>query len=170
MNAFCEREFRDVVGRFPAGVSIATACGDDGAPVGVTVSSLTSVSLEPPLISFTLAKSVRSLPVFRAAMHFAISILAEDQHDICRSFATAGRDKWSEVDVERGRYGCPIIRPNVAAFECVRYACHEAGDHLIFIGRVLRLAPGEKESPLVFFRSGFHRLCKTTADIKTVAS
>ena len=154
----CEREFRDVVGRFPAGVSIATARGLDGKPVGVTVSSLTSVSLQPPLVSFTLAKTIRSLPVFRDAPHFAISILAEDQHDICRSFATPGRDKWASVETAAGVHGCPIIRPNVAAIECERYACHEAGDHLIFIGRVLRLEPGEKDRPLVFFRSGFHRL------------
>jgi flavin reductase (DIM6/NTAB) family NADH-FMN oxidoreductase RutF len=158
MNAFCEREFRDVVGRFPSGVSIATACGADGRPVGVTVSSLTSVSLQPALIAFTLAMSIRSLPAFRAARHFAISILAEDQHNICRSFATAGSDKWASVQTAPGLHGCPIISPNVAAFECERYACHEAGDHLIFVGRVLRLTPGEKESPLVFFRSGFHRL------------
>jgi flavin reductase (DIM6/NTAB) family NADH-FMN oxidoreductase RutF len=158
MTEFCEREFRDVVGRFPSGVSIATACGSDGEAVGVTVSSLTSVSLKPPLISFTLAMSIRSLPVFRAAQHFAISILAEDQHEICRSFATAGIDKWAATKTARGLHGCPIVSPNVAAFECEHFACHEAGDHLIFIGRVLRLARGEKESPLVFFRSGFHRL------------
>lgn len=158
MNGFREREFRDVVGLFPSGVSIATACGPDGKPAGVTVSSLTSVSLNPALISFTLAMSIRSLPVFRAAQHFAISILAEDQHDVCRSFATAGVDKWAAARTARGLHGCPIISPNVAAFECERYACHEAGDHLIFIGRVLRLERGEKESPLVFFRSGFHRL------------
>jgi flavin reductase (DIM6/NTAB) family NADH-FMN oxidoreductase RutF len=170
MNMFCEREFRDVVGRFPAGVSIATACAANGKPAGVTISSLTSVSLQPALISFSLAISVRSLPVFRAARYFAVSILAEDQHAICRSFATAGHDKWASVETEPSLHGCPIIRPNVAAFECERYACHLAGDHLIFIGRVLRLAPGEKENPLVFFRSGFHRLCKTTADGETVAS
>jgi flavin reductase (DIM6/NTAB) family NADH-FMN oxidoreductase RutF len=156
--AFQEREFRDVIGRFPAGVSIATACSAQGDPVGVTVSSLTSVSLRPALVSFALAVTLRSLPVFRAAKHFAISVLADDQHDVCRRFATPGFDKWASADTERGLNGCPIIRPNVAAFECESYACHEAGDHLIFISRALRLVMGEKESPLVFFRSGFHRL------------
>jgi flavin reductase (DIM6/NTAB) family NADH-FMN oxidoreductase RutF len=158
MNGFCEREFRDVMGRFPSGVSIAAACGPDARPAGVTVSSLTSVSLSPALISFTLAMSIRSLPIFRAAQYFAISVLAEDQHEVCRSFATAGIDKWASTKTARGLHGCPIITPNVAALECEHYACHEAGDHLIFIGRVLRLTRGEKESPLVFFRSGFHRL------------
>jgi flavin reductase (DIM6/NTAB) family NADH-FMN oxidoreductase RutF len=158
MNSFGERDFRDVIGRFPAGVSVATACDAHGTHVGVTVSSLTSVSLEPPLVSFSLAKAVHSLPVFCGATHFALSVLAEDQDQVCRSFARAGYDKWSSVETEIGANSCLIIRPNVAAFECERYACHEAGDHLIFIGRVTRLAPGEKESPLVFFRSGFHRL------------
>jgi flavin reductase (DIM6/NTAB) family NADH-FMN oxidoreductase RutF len=101
--------------------------------------------------------------VFRRATHFALSVLAEDQDQVCRSFARAGHDKWSSVETEIGSNGCQIIRPNVAAFECERYACHEAGDHLIFIGRVTRLAPGEKESPLVFFRSGFHRLIPADA-------
>ncbi len=169
MTVFCEREFRDVVGRFPAGVSVATACGTDGERVGVTISSLTSVSLRPPLISFTLAMSVHSLRVFREAQHFAISILADDQHDVCRSFATAGHDKWASVKTAVGAHGCLIVRPNVAAFECERYACHEAGDHLIFIGRVLWLESGEKESPLVFFRSGYHRLA-VSADVKGMGS
>lgn len=158
MNDFCDREFRDVMARLPSGVSIATACDPNGQAAGVTVSSLTSVSLKPPLISFTLATTIRSLPIFRAAEHFAISVLADDQDDICRSFATAGIDKWASAKTTRGFHNCLIISPNVAAFECERYACHEAGDHLIFVGRVLRLTRGEKENPLVFFRSGFHRL------------
>ena len=89
MTALCERKFCDVVGRFPAGVSVATACGTDGERVGVTISSLTSVSLRPPLITFTPAVSVRSLRVFREAKHFAVSILAEGQHDVLVFFRSA---------------------------------------------------------------------------------
>lgn len=153
-----QREFRDAVARFPTGVAVVTAREASGELVGVTVSSLSSVSLEPALLSFSLGRNLHSLEHFVAAERFAINVLREDQHAISTQFATAGADKWNAVAPHDGVFGCPIIRPNVAAFECEKYACYEGGDHLIFLGRVLRLETADDGDPLVFYRSRYHRV------------
>ncbi len=158
--SFDQREFRDAVARFPTGVAVVTARDDQGELLGVTVNSVTSVSLQPALMSFSLGKHLHSLQKFIDVQHFAINVLREDQHAISTRFATAGSDKWAAVSPDVGVFGCPIIRPNVAAFECERYACYEGGDHLIFIGRVLRLETADHGEPLVFYRSRYHRVSR----------
>ena len=155
---FDQREFRDAVAKFPTGVAVVTACGTAGDLLGVTVNSLSSVSLEPALLSFSLGRNLHSLDKFVEAERFAVNVLREDQHAISTQFATAGGDKWNAVGRQIGRFGCPIIRPNIAVFECEKYACYEGGDHLIFLGRVLRFETAEHGEPLVFYRSRYHRV------------
>lgn len=157
--SFDQRIFRDAVARFPTGVAVVTACDPKGELLGVTVNSLSSVSLEPALLSFSLSRNLRSLGKFVEADSFAINVLREDQRSISTQFATQGGDKWNAVDWYEGPFGCPIISPNVAVFECEKYASYEGGDHLIFLGRVLRLEIAEEGRPLVFYRSRYHSVC-----------
>lgn len=156
--SFTARDFRNVVGRFPTGVSIVTTRASTGRLSGVTVNSFSSISLEPALVSFSLAKSLRSFGDFIEARHFAINILGDDQHDISASFAQPGANKWANMNPHFGPMGSPLIRPSVAAFECEKFAHHEAGDHVILLGKVLHFEIGEKTDPLVFFCSRYHRL------------
>jgi flavin reductase (DIM6/NTAB) family NADH-FMN oxidoreductase RutF len=162
-----QRVLRDAVARFPTGVAVITACDPKGGLLGVTVSSLTSVSLEPALLSFSLSRNLRSLDRFVGAENFAINVLREDQRSISTQFATQGGDKWNGVDWYEGPHGCPIISPNVATFECQKYASYEGGDHLIFLGRVLRLEIAEEGKPLVFYRSRYHGVCAPSEGYST---
>lgn len=143
-------EFREAAGRFTTGVAIVTTNSSHGY-CGVTVSSFVSLSLDPPLISVSLAKSLRSLPGILEAASFAVSVLREDQRDIASRFARAGDDKWLGLEPSFAPSGTPWIHPSIAAFECTPYAHHEAGDHVILIGRVQHLSVSD-EPPLVYYR------------------
>lgn len=161
---FSPREFRSALGMFPTGVSIVTARTQAGRHIGITVNSFASVSLDPPLISFNLAKSLASYPDLIEVETFAVNLLTDAQSRVSHSFACAGTDKWSCVTSSIGPTANPIIEPNLAVFECSRYAQFEAGDHLIVVGRVLRFAVNEKEAPLVFFRGAYRAVGELIQD------
>lgn len=152
---FSQRSFRDALGLFPTGVAVVTARGADGEKIGVTVNSFTSVSLEPPLVSFNLAKGVRSLDALSALPAFAVNLLREDQPEVSQRFARSGADKWGETGHRSGETASPILEPNVAVFECAPYAFHEAGDHVIVVARVLGFESSSDVAPLVFFRGSY---------------
>jgi flavin reductase (DIM6/NTAB) family NADH-FMN oxidoreductase RutF len=154
---FTEREFRNALGQFPTGVAIVTARKADGRRIGVTVNSFTSVSLNPPLISFNLAKSLGSMADWLAIDAFAINLRGEGQHEISNSFARANTDKWACTSCFDGLTASPILIPNLAAFECEKFACHEAGDHIIVLGKVLRFEVDAQAEPLVFHRGGYRK-------------
>jgi flavin reductase (DIM6/NTAB) family NADH-FMN oxidoreductase RutF len=155
---FTSYDFRKAVAHFPTGVSVVSTRAPDGSFIGVTANSFSSISLDPPLVSVSLNKNLRSFRHFVEASHFGINILAADQHGISSTFARAGSDKWSWVRSHVAPAGSPFIRPNIAAFECATYAQYEGGDHLIFLGRVVHLEVNENADPLVFFRSNYRRL------------
>ena len=153
-----ERAFRDALGMFATGVTVVTAAGDSGEPVGLTVSSFNSVSLDPPLVLFSIDREALSLAALRRAPGYAVSVLSADQIELSRRFASAGADKWTGLDLEFGFGGAPLIPGAIAAFECRPYATHEGGDHEIFVGQVVghRIAPFA--APLVFFGGQYRRL------------
>jgi len=157
---FTNRDFRDAAAYFPTGVSVITARAADNSFVGVTANSFSSISANPPLLSVSLDKSLRSFGHFVAASHFAINILGGDQQEVSSAFARTGCDKWAYVESHLGPAGSPLIRPNIAAFECESYARYEGGDHLIFLGRVMHIEVTGKSDPLVFFRSRYRRLAE----------
>lgn len=161
---FSPREFRSALGVFPTGVSIVTARAISGRHIGITVNSFVSVSLDPPLISFNLAKSLESFRELVEVETFAVNILTEAQSKVSQGFACAGTDKWSCVTSSVGPTANPIIEPNLAVFECSKYAQYEAGDHLIVVGRVLRFAVNENEAPLVFFRGAYRAVGELIED------
>jgi flavin reductase (DIM6/NTAB) family NADH-FMN oxidoreductase RutF len=155
---FTSHDFKKAVAHFPTGVSVVSTRTPDGGFIGVTANSFSSISLDPPLVSVSLNRNLRSFRHFVEASHFGINILAADQHGISSTFARPGSDKWSWVKSYVGPSGSPFIRPNIAAFECATYAQYEGGDHLIFLGRVVHLEVNENADPLVFFRSSYRRL------------
>lgn len=159
MNAaFDARQFRDAVGWFITGVTVITTRAADGTPVGVTANSFGSVSLDPPLVQFSLDRRALSLPAFRGFGHFAVSILAEDQQGLSARFAKPGGDKWRDIDFEMWGSGCAVLRGALAALDCRTEIVHEGGDHLVFIGRVLRLEARCQGRPLLFSRGAYHAL------------
>lgn len=132
------RNFRSALGRFPTGVTVVTAMTDDG-PVGMTVNSFASVSLDPPLVLWSPAKAASRYPLFMAAQHFAIHVLGEEQGDVCDRFIRGGRD-FTALDWHTNDEGAPVITGTLARFECRLAAVHDGGDHSIIIGHVLRAA------------------------------
>ena len=135
-SGFDKRELRNALGRFATGVTIVTARADDGAYVGVTVSSFNAVSLEPPLVLWSLDRRSGTLPVFETATHFAVSVLGTDQTELSNTFASRDARKFDGVEYREGAGGAPLIRGSLATFECRNAHQHDGGDHVIFVGEV----------------------------------
>ncbi len=165
--SFTSREFRDALGLFPTGIAIVTATDDGGRLGGVTVNSFTSVSLDPPLILVSLARTSRSLDIFNAARHFAVSLLQEDQRHASTVFASTTADRFNEVAHRPGVGGCPVVEPNLVSFECEVHARHDGGDHVLLLGKVVRLtlAAGAAPRPLLYFRGQYRELSEQHAEI-----
>jgi flavin reductase (DIM6/NTAB) family NADH-FMN oxidoreductase RutF len=144
--------FRGVLGHYATGVTIITAL-DDGKPYGLAANSFTSVSLDPPLVSFCAAHSSTTWPHIQAAGHFCVNLLGEDQEDLCRLFAVSGADKFAEIGYKRAATGAPVID----FLDCTIEAEHTAGDHVIVVGRVHDLNVAHEGRPLLFFRGGYGR-------------
>jgi len=148
--------FRTVLGHFPSGVVLITAV-DGPEPVGMACNSFTSVSLEPQLVLFCAAKSSTTWPRIQAAGKWAANFLDEDGEEICRLFAQKGADRFARVAYSPGRTGAPIIEEALAFVDCETVAEHDAGDHLIVVGRVVELGYRHEGTPLVFYRGGYGR-------------
>jgi 3-hydroxy-9,10-secoandrosta-1,3,5(10)-triene-9,17-dione monooxygenase reductase component len=147
---------RTVLGHFATGVAIITALDGD-EPVGMACNSFTSVSLEPQLVLFCAAKSSTTWPSIQAAGRFCVNILAEDQEDVSRLFATRGADKFRGMGWRPAESGSPILAGVLAWIDCITEAEHDGGDHLIVVGHVLDVGLPREEGPLAFFRGGYGR-------------
>ncbi len=147
---FDTRTFRDALGLFVTGVTVITARNEDGMPFGVTANSFNSVSMDPPLILWSLSRASRNLAAFQKARHFCVHILREDQSTLSRRFATSDVDKFEGVEFEPGEGGVPILPGSAARLECRTYAQHDGGDHVIFLGEVIRIAADHDARPLLF--------------------
>ena len=160
---FTTTEFRAALGHFPTGVAIVTMREPDGCLQGMTVNSFNSVSLDPPLVLFSIAKNALSFAAWEAATAWGISILAEGQHTLSRRFAQSKVDKWSDLMPVDGAAGVPLIAGALAHFECGKYAFYDGGDHSIMVGKVVSLARPTTSSvqPLVYFDGGYHQIHKT---------
>lgn len=137
---FDARAFRKALGSFLTGVTVITTLQEDGVPRGFTANSFTSVSLDPPLVLVCIAKAAASCPVFTAASHFAVNILAEQQASLSMLFASKSADKFAQTAWRRGPAASPIIDGVAAWFDCYRHDVVDAGDHVILIGRVAGFA------------------------------
>ena len=143
------RGFRDALGRFATGVTIVTTLDGAGRPVGLTANSFNSVSLDPPMVLWSLARRSLNLRVFLEAGHFAVNVLAADQRALSDRFARPAGDRFAGVDWEAGTAGVPVLPGTVASFECATDSSIEGGDHVIFLGRVARFRHADRE-PLIY--------------------
>lgn len=143
------QEFRNALGAFATGVTIVTTTDSAGAPVGVTASSFNSVSLDPPLVLWSLAKTAKSRDVFCESGHFAIHVLGETQEILSNRFARSGENKFTDVDWARGVAGSPILGHYAAVFQCITRHIYEGGDHHILVGEVQSFDVRD-EQPLLF--------------------
>ncbi len=153
---FSSRDFRAALGMFATGVTIVTMRAADGSLLGLTANSFNSVSLEPPLVLWSLSQRAASLPAFRAGTHYAIHVLAADQRALAERFATKDIDRWHGVDCVPGAGGAPLIAGAAATFECFNRSRYDEGDHVIFVGEVERCSWREDASPLLFHGGRFY--------------
>lgn len=149
--------YRQVCGHFATGVTVITAV-DGGEPVGMAANSFTSVSLDPPLVLFCAGKNSSTWPRIQAAGSYAVNILGGDQEELSRRFAAKEGDRFEGVGWRPGVTGSPLLQGALAYLDCTIEAEHDAGDHLLVVGRVVELAIEREEAPLVFFRGGYAAL------------
>ncbi|MFO1244743.1 MAG: flavin reductase family protein [Ramlibacter sp.] len=153
---FSSPEFRAALGMFATGVTIVTARSASGELVGLTANSFNSVSLEPPLVLWSLSRAAGSMAAFSAGSHYAINILAADQKALAERFALKGADRFAGVGFAEGAGGAPLLAGAAATFECFNRSRYEEGDHVIFVGEVERCAHREGASPLLFHGGKFY--------------
>ena len=165
--SFSAREFRDALGLFPTGVAIVTTVDAQGQPAGITVNSFTSVSLDPPLILVSIARTSRNFDLFNQVDHFAVNLLRDEQRQISTAFASPTADRFGSVRHRAGHGNVPLIEAPLVAFECEAWARHEAGDHVLLLGKVLRLNhnPELPPKPLLYFRGQYRELSELHAEI-----
>jgi flavin reductase (DIM6/NTAB) family NADH-FMN oxidoreductase RutF len=152
-------EFRRACGRFATGVTIASVLDREGTPHGLTVSSFTSVSLDPPLILICLGHAVSVIDIFRASSYFGINVLSESQRELSERFARKGEDRFNDLAWVRGETGVPLIPGVLANIECAMEQRVTSGDHDIFIGEMVasQVADGE---PLIYYASRYRKLAQ----------
>jgi 3-hydroxy-9,10-secoandrosta-1,3,5(10)-triene-9,17-dione monooxygenase reductase component len=153
---FDKLEFRRALGSFPTGVTIISARSSEGRPVGVTCSSFNSVSLDPPLVLWSLAKNSYSRAVFETTPNWAVNLLSSDQEAHSNQCARAGNDKFAGIETEEGIAGVPLLTGCCARFQCATEFVYEGGDHLILVGRVLAFDRSDR-LPLVFHSGQYNR-------------
>lgn len=156
-NSFDTRRLRDALGDFATGVTVVTARGSDGQPIGVTVNSFASVSLEPPLVLWSLGLQSPSRAVFESCSHYAINVLAADQVELSNRFSQPQIDRFGGIALKLGVGGTPILPGCCAWFECRNEIRHPGGDHLIFVGHVENFHR-EERPPLIFHGGNYRQL------------
>ena len=156
------RAFRRSLGVFATGVTVVTARWGEQM-VGVTANSFTSVSLDPPLVLWSIDKASTSLPVFMAGTHFAVNVLARDQIALSNHFAKTAPDKFAAIDWTPGAGGVPLIPGAAAVFECRREIEHDAGDHILMVGRVERHARFDRD--VLLFHAGKYKAADIHPDV-----
>ncbi|MEK8048472.1 flavin reductase family protein [Ideonella margarita] len=150
------KALRSALGRFATGVTIITCRDAAGQPVGLTANSFNSLSLDPPLVMWALRNASSHLIDFQKATHFAVNVLAEDQIGLSRRFASPVPDRFAEGTWTDGQGGVPVLANCTAVFECHSDRHHAAGDHVLFIGRVLALHQADLP-PLLFHAGNYHQ-------------
>ena len=150
-SAIDQAHYRQVMGHFPTGVVIVASPG----PTGTAIGSFFSLSIDPPLVGFSITKTSSTWPLIRESGVFCISVLAHDQEAICRTFATSGADKFAGVGYDTMGSGSPRIADCTAWADCDLEAVHDGGDHDVVLGRIRELGILREEKPLLFYRGGY---------------
>ena len=156
--SFDSRLFRKALGTFATGVTVVTGLTPKDVPVGVTVNSFASVSLDPPIILICLDNNTGCLKAFCEGERFAVNILSENQQDLSDEFAGPQEHKFKARAFETWDSGCPILHGCLTHLECTRLNAFEGGDHLIVLGRVDRIEHADGRRPLLFYQSAYGRI------------
>ena len=164
-DSFEPAAFRKALGSFATGVTIVTTCAG-GERFGVTANSFSSVSLDPPLVLWSLAKTSSSLSAFSSAPGFAVHILASDQQELSNRFAKRKSDKFADLVLETGDSGNPLLTGCAARFQCRTTYQYEGGDHIIFVGKVIDFSHGDKE-PLLFHAGRYATRTRDDSDMRS---
>ncbi|MCA1748555.1 MAG: flavin reductase family protein [Parasphingopyxis sp.] len=157
-DATDSRTLRNALGCFGTGVTVVTTLDKDGGPVGLTANSFTSVSLDPELLLVCLSRQSNSLRHFTASNHFAVNVLHIGQKKTAQLFATPGAPRFQDTPWEAWHAGVPILSDSLANFECAKYAEYDGGDHVILVGRVLRVRHDHDYDPLLYYRGAYREL------------
>lgn len=160
-SPFDAKQFRQALGAFTTGVTIVTTRGPDGLDYGLTANSFNSVSIDPPMVLWSINKDSSSAHAFTEGSHFAVHILATDQEPLSNRFAKSGSDKFAGLDLQRGPSEVPLLDGCSARFQCKTTYQYEGGDHIILVGEVLAFDRFDA-SPLVFHGGGYRRLVPPT--------
>jgi flavin reductase (DIM6/NTAB) family NADH-FMN oxidoreductase RutF len=152
------RALRSAFGCFTTGVTVVTTLGEDGRRVGLTANSFTSVSLDPPLALVCVDLNSKSLPALDAAGQFTVNVLHADQQVMARQFTLKEGDRFAGVETEAWSTGVPILPGCMANFECVTHQVFDAGDHRVYVGRVVKLRYDPGHEPLVYLQGRFRRV------------
>lgn len=155
-----QRKLKDALSCFPTGVTVVTAKGSRGELIGVTASSFNAVSLDPPLVLFSLDRRAHSLSAFLSTPQFAINVLRNSQGQISNQFARALGEKWTGVSYHISDRGNAILFEALAIFECKTRHTYDGGDHIILVGEVLELNADLEGNPLVFYRGKYRDLSR----------
>lgn len=158
LTGFDMKALRSALGSYATGVAVVTACAPDGELIGLTVNSFSSVSLDPPLVLWSLATSSPNLEAFRNASHYAVNVLSAAQTEVSQRFASRLPDKFAGIEACSGLGGAPLLPACMAWFECRNVTQHPGGDHLILIGHVERFAFDAAAEPLLFHGGRYARL------------
>lgn len=152
------RKFRNALGCFTTGVAVVTIQESGRAPIGITVNSFSSVSLDPPLVLWCLDKKSDTLSLFEKAAHFTVNVLREEHEEVSSRLAKKGDHSLEGIDLIEGESGTPALKDALAHFECEVEARHDAGDHVIMVGRVLKFDYVDDGRPLLYHRGGYNFL------------
>lgn len=158
MSSRENHDLRKCLGRFATGVTVVTCRGSEG-PCGITANSFSSVSLEPPLVLWNIAKVTNSLQAYLDAEHFAINVLAAGQRELSSHFAQSDHTVFNGIDYTTSAKGVPLLPDSVACFECRTHQVHDCGDHYIIVGEVENYRSDERE-PLLFYNGRYVTMSK----------
>ncbi|MGC8228211.1 flavin reductase family protein [Pseudobacillus badius] len=147
--------FKEVMGNYPTGVTVVTGVTEDGTPVGLTVNSFASVSLDPLMVLWSIDHRVSTIKAFTEGGKFAIHVLAGEQQELCQTFATKGVDRFSQCKWEMSENGLPVIEGAFGVFECETFKAIEAGDHTVLIGNVTNIRLDKEKDPMLYHRRCF---------------
>jgi len=160
-SAVDAKAFRAALGCFSTGVTVVTALARDGSPIGLTANSFSSVSLDPPLVLWSLSRQSPRYADYAAADHYLIHVLGEDQRALAEHFATPAQDKFASLDFSAGAGGAPLFDDVLAVFQCEDRHQYDGGDHVIFVGEVIEYSVSE-QVPLIFSQGNFRSLRPST--------
>ena len=157
MDGVDPAQFRQLLGRFTTGVTVLTARAADGRPVGMTASSVASVSLDPPLLLVSVDRRHEMHEAMQAAQHFVLNVLAADQEAVSRRFAGTDEDRFDDIRYHENTRGIPVLDGVVASIECLKQGAVPAGDHTVFFGLVVGGSVTDRH-PLFYYRGGYSSL------------